>query len=111
VAEYLGRFTAADVQPYGSAQSATGEYVRTQPAVLDDVHKKLQTKQKPSAVYAAVVKDAAPDSPTVRNLKQVHNTSYTAAANERAAKRRCVDNNLADILDLCNSVANADSFV
>jgi len=112
VVEYLGTFTAAEVQPHGSARSATGEYVRTQPAVLDDIRQKLQTKQKPSAVYAAVVKDAPPDSPTVRNLKQVHNTSYTAAANDRAAKRRRVGNNLADdILDLCNRVANADSFV
>jgi len=36
VAEYLGTLPAA-VQPHGLAHAATGEYVRTQPALLDDI--------------------------------------------------------------------------
>ena len=70
--EYLGKFPGS-VQPHGNSVFSTGEYVRSTPAVLDDIKSEVVSKPaKPSQLYQTLKRKADTDMECPRNNKQVH---------------------------------------
>ena len=70
--EYIGNFPDTP-SIHSNMKNASTEYVRTQPAVIEQARKKLKT-EAPRAVYEHMVLDGSPSAP--RDLRQVQNIKY-----------------------------------
>ena len=92
IAEYLGVFPAG-VQPHGNAEHCATEYVRTRPAVLQDIAATIRaTKDKPRKIYMAKQLGDEDESTRPRNVKQVANVASRLCYGDRPKS----SSNLAD---------------